>query len=62
MTGRELLKVLREAGWQEVGIRGSHHKLVRDGVTVIVPVHGKGDIPTGTLHSILRQAGLELKR
>ncbi len=62
MTGRELLKVLREAGWQEVGGRGSHHKLERSGRTVIVPVHGNRDIPPGTLHSILRQAGLDQKR
>ncbi len=62
MTGRELLKVLREAGWLVVGVRGSHHKLVKGELTVIVPVHGKGDIPTGTLHAILRQTGLELKR
>jgi predicted RNA binding protein YcfA (HicA-like mRNA interferase family) len=62
MTGRELLKVLREAGWQEVGVRGSHHKLVKGERAVIVPVHGGHDIPTGTLHSILRQAGLDVKR
>ncbi len=59
MTGRELLMRLRVAGWQEVGVRGSHHKLARNGRTLIVPVHGKRDVPAGTLHAILRQAGLE---
>jgi predicted RNA binding protein YcfA (HicA-like mRNA interferase family) len=59
MTGRELLMRLRLAGWQEVGVRGSHHKLERNGRTLIVPVHGKRDVPTGTLCAILKQAGLD---
>lgn len=62
MTGRALLKLLRDAGWEDVGVRGSHHKLVKDGRTIIVPVHGGRDVPTGTLHAILRQAGMEPKR
>ena len=59
MTGRELVKRLKDAGWKETSIRGSQHKFEKDGRTVIVPVHGNRDVPTGTLHAILKQAGLE---
>lgn len=62
MTVRELLKQLHKDGWQEVEARtkGSHVQLkypVKSG-KVTVPVHS-GDIPPGTLNSILRQAGLK---
>lgn len=51
--------MLKDAGWREVSTRGSHVKFERDGKPLIVPVHGSRDIPTGTLHAILKQAGLE---
>ncbi|MCA9840101.1 MAG: type II toxin-antitoxin system HicA family toxin, partial [Trueperaceae bacterium] len=42
-------------------IKGSHHILVHQNderLTVIVPVHGNKDLKTGTLRSIIKQAGL----
>jgi len=51
---------LEEAGFQEVGQRGSHVKFSKqtlDGLrTAIVPRHR--EVTTGTLRSTLRQAGL----
>ncbi len=60
MKVRELLRVLREDGWIEKTQRGSHLQLVhmKKKGKVTVPVHG-GDIPKGTLNSILKQAGLK---
>lgn len=54
------MNVLREAGFELVHVRGSHHYLRRPGGSrlVVVPVHGNRDLPIGTLRSVLRQAEL----
>lgn len=62
MTVREILKILYDDGWTEVDSRkkGSHVQLkhpVKLG-KLMVPSH-KGDIPVGTLNSVLKQAGLK---
>ncbi len=60
MKVRDLLRILREDGWTEKTQKGSHLQLehsIKSG-KVTVPVHG-GDIPKGTLNSILKQAGLK---
>lgn len=62
MTFREVIKILYDDGWREVDGRtkGSHIQLkhpYKPG-KVTVSRHG-GDIPPGTLNSILRQAGLK---
>ena len=60
MTAREVLKLLHKDGWYKVAQRGSHIQMehaVKSG-KVSVPNH-KGDIPKGTLNSILSQAGLK---
>jgi predicted RNA binding protein YcfA (HicA-like mRNA interferase family) len=54
------LKLLRKDGWFLYEQNGSHIQLkhpVKKG-RVTVPNH-KGDLKKGTLHSILKQAGLE---
>lgn len=60
MTAKEVIKILKADGWAEVRSRGSHIQLKhpsKKGV-VTVPMHS-GDIPRGTLNSILKQAGLK---
>ncbi len=60
MKVRELLKVLKNDGWQEKVQKGSHLQLehpTKKG-KVTVPIHG-GDIPKGTLNSIMKQAGIK---
>jgi predicted RNA binding protein YcfA (HicA-like mRNA interferase family) len=60
VTVREVLKLLRHDGWFPYEQNGSHIQLkhpVKKG-RVTVPNH-KGDLKKGTLHSILKQAGLE---
>jgi predicted RNA binding protein YcfA (HicA-like mRNA interferase family) len=56
----ELLRILRDDGWEEKSQKGSHLQMVhltKKG-KVTVPIHG-GDIPKGTLNAILKQAGLK---
>jgi predicted RNA binding protein YcfA (HicA-like mRNA interferase family) len=52
--------MLKDDGWKELRVTGSHHHFkhsVKPGL-VTVP-HPKKDLPTGTVKSILRQAGLD---
>jgi predicted RNA binding protein YcfA (HicA-like mRNA interferase family) len=59
-TAREVITKLKKEGWVVKNQKGSHlqmeHPVNKGKVTV--PIHG-GDIPKGTLYSILRQAGLK---
>lgn len=56
-NSRKLLKVLQDAGFEEVSKKGSHLKLRKGDRTVILP-HPKKDLPLGTVRSIYQQAGL----
>lgn len=60
MTDRELLKILYRDGWYEYQTRGSHIQLKHNEKIgkVTVPNHA-GDIPKGTVNSILKQARLK---
>jgi len=48
----------------EVRSRGGHRTLKHPEKAglVIVAIHGSGDVPTGTLKAIMKQAGLEVKK
>ena len=61
MKVRDVLLVLSEAGWYEVGVRGSHRQLKHATYPGRVTVPGKlnDDLAPGTLNSILKQAGLK---
>lgn len=62
MTPRQLLRMLRKAGFKKVGQKGSHAVFQHPdgGRQVIVPVHGGRSIPRGTLRDILSTAGAAL--
>ena len=55
VTGKQVLRVLRRFGFQEVRKRGSHHYLRHpDGRATVVPVHAGEEIGRGLLSKILR--------
>jgi predicted RNA binding protein YcfA (HicA-like mRNA interferase family) len=58
VSGEETAQALLRAGFSVVSTRGSHRKLRHPQTrrTVIVPLHR--ELATGTLASVLRQAGL----
>ena len=60
MTVREIIKELKKDGWIEDETKGSHihfkHPTKKGKITV--PSHS-GDIPKGTLNSIMKQVGLK---
>ncbi|WP_197478862.1 MULTISPECIES: type II toxin-antitoxin system HicA family toxin [unclassified Anoxybacillus] len=60
ISSKELIKLLKKDGWYLHRIVGSHHHFkhpTKKG-TVTVP-HPRKDLKPGTLHSILKQAGLK---
>lgn len=59
MNGKEVVRQLKAAGWTLDRINGSHHILIKGDKEVSVPVHAGKDIPTGTLHRILKLTGLK---
>jgi len=56
VSGVEVIKALLTADFAEVSQRGSHVKLRKGELTVIVPRHR--ELAPGTLRSIIRQSGM----
>jgi len=61
MDAKEVIKILKSHGFIKKSQKGSHEKYFKDSKTVIIPVHGKKDLPIGTIKSIEMQSGLKLK-
>ena len=61
MKVRDVIRLIEADGWYQVRVRGSHrqfkHAAKRGLVTM--PGHLGDDLATGTLNSVLRQAGLK---
>lgn len=59
ITGKQLMRALRKAGFVVIRIQGSHHRLRhRDGRVTTVPVHAGETIGPGLLGQILRDCEL----
>jgi predicted RNA binding protein YcfA (HicA-like mRNA interferase family) len=58
LTGRDVLTILQGFGFQQVSLRGSHIKLVREvtGARQVLTVPLHGELDPGTLRAIFRQA------
>ncbi len=59
MTGKQLIKLLKQTGWELERIQGSHHIMVKGTKTLSVPVHGNKDLGKGLLHVLQKQGGLK---
>jgi predicted RNA binding protein YcfA (HicA-like mRNA interferase family) len=60
LSSKEMLKLLKRAGFAVVSTRGSHCKLRNDaGISVIVPL-GRDPLKLGTQAAILASAGISL--
>ncbi len=61
MTVREVLRIIEDDGWIMVAQKVSHrqYKHPTKPGRVTVAGHPKDDLASGTLNSILRQAGLK---
>ncbi len=62
VTPRKLIKALEKAGFEVHHVAGSHHILRHKqnmALRVTVPFHNR-DLKTGTLHRIVKDAGLTI--
>jgi predicted RNA binding protein YcfA (HicA-like mRNA interferase family) len=61
MNAVKLIRLLKEDGWVIKTQKGSHMQFVHPSKSgkITVAFHGKKEIPPGTLHAILKQAGLK---
>jgi predicted RNA binding protein YcfA (HicA-like mRNA interferase family) len=58
MNSKQVIKKLQEDGWYLAHVKGSHYQFKHAHKSGLVTVkHPDHQIPTGTLHSIERQAG-----
>jgi len=59
ITGKELIRALKKAGFEVVRTQGSHHRLRHaDGRVTTVPVHAGETIGPGLLAQVLRDCEL----
>lgn len=56
LSGRDLVRLLREAGFTAVRQKGSHVSLQKGRLRTVVPLHD--ELAKGTLLGILKQCGM----
>lgn len=61
-TPKEVAAILTAHGFELIRVKGSHQVYVNreNGKRTVLPMHNK-DLKKGTLHGMLKQAGIELK-
>ncbi len=66
VSGKELSAVLEREGFKLVRQTGSHRiyqKQTEEGtITIPVPVHSNKPLKKGTLHAIIKKAGITMER
>lgn len=63
LRAREVVRLLEKAGFVRWRQKGSHLTLYRasDRRALTVPIHFSKTVPKGTLHAIIKQAGLTIE-
>ncbi|MEM4409992.1 MAG: type II toxin-antitoxin system HicA family toxin [Candidatus Caldarchaeum sp.] len=64
MKVREVIELLKQDGWKQVRMKGSHRQFKHPRKRGIVTIAGNlnDELAPGTLSSILRQAQIEIPR
>ena len=59
-SAKNLIKILQKNGFAFKRSKGSHQVYYNENTnkTIIVPMHGKKDLPKGTFFAIIKQAGI----
>jgi len=57
LSGNDLIKLLKKAGFQVIRQKGSHVSLSKENHKTVIPLHS--DLAKGTLLGILKQCGLD---
>ena len=61
MTAKKIENLITKEGWFFVRQKGSHKIYKHESINgiVVIPFHGKKDLPIGTLKSILKKAEIK---
>lgn len=59
ISGKELVKLLKKAGWKLDRVNGSHHIMVKGNKTATVPVHANRSLGKGLEAKLLKQTGIK---
>jgi predicted RNA binding protein YcfA (HicA-like mRNA interferase family) len=64
MKIRDIMKLIEEDGWYLVTTKGSHRQYKHPAKSgrVTIAGHAGDDLAPGTLNSVLKQAGLKVKK
>ena len=60
MNGKQVIKLLKDDGWEILRVRGSHYRLGKGDQRTTVSIHGKRDLGYGLLKAIEKQTGVKL--
>jgi len=61
LSGRDVVKVFAQDGWQMARQRGSHMVLVKPGHMATLSVPDHREVARGTLRSLIRSSGLTVE-
>lgn len=59
LSGKELLKLLKQHDWILIRVTGSHHILCKGNKRLTLPVHGNKSLGKGLESKLLKEAGLK---
>jgi predicted RNA binding protein YcfA (HicA-like mRNA interferase family) len=57
MSGKDFVKKLMKDGWALDRVKGSHHIMRKNGISLSVPVHKNEDLKPGILNFLNKKAG-----
>ncbi|RLA75332.1 MAG: hypothetical protein DRG30_04630 [Epsilonproteobacteria bacterium] len=60
MNAKEIIRLLQQNGFKQLRQKGSHIRLTNGTKYTTVAVHGKSDIPIGTVKKIEKDTGVKL--
>ena len=62
-SGTQVVQAFKRAGWVVVRQRGSHIAMEKSGyeTTLSIPVHKGKDVKRGTLHALIKDAGMTVE-
>ena len=61
LSGRKVVRVFENLGWQVARQRGSHIIMVKDGEIATLSIPDHKEIARGTLRSLMRTAGITVE-
>ena len=57
VSGKDFVKKLMRDGWELDRVRGSHHIMRKNGISLSVPVHKNEDLKPGIFNELNKKAG-----